>query len=806
LVNAEPLYYQGSAMDDLLEEFISETRETLDLLSLQLVQWERDPDDRALVDSAFRFVHTVKGSCGFLDLPRLFRLSHAAEELLSVAREGRVVATADLVTAVLNVIDKIAEITVALESGASVHDNDEQLIAALMALLPEESAVKNVDLSASLPAAEPETKGIYTEQKNRSVRVSLNLLDTLMDGVSDMVLARNELSRQMRKYETNADLEFAFIKLSTSVAEIRDSIGHMRMQPIERLFSSLPRLMRDICHELGKDIDLKISGSDVDVDRGMVEALRDPLAHILRNAADHGIESAFERIAAGKPVAGRVSINARQSGNQILIEVSDDGRGINLDKLRHKAISAGVVDDEAWTKMPVSERLATIFLPGISTATSVSAISGRGVGMDVVRTNLQSVGGTIELDNMPGAGLCMTMRLPLTLSIISGLSVRAGDQVFGVARSSVVEIMSVSNSNVAIETVAGKQIANVRGRRLPYGKLEDILEIPLVHSGDSRILIIINPAVGSQFALEVAAVLDNEDLVIKPGAHLVMASGIYSGTSLPDSGRPMLLLDASGLAAEIGAAENSDAFFLNDPASELESDKKDGAASALMFLAMDGMKRALRLTAIDRLEDVSVASIQHVGGKLRAFVNSELIEVFDLIEVPNAGTIQMLKLTDGESCKYLAVKQVLDVFSLPTKIVQSANPKEHEGIINVDGEPAELLNIFQFFEMSDIGAATGPERPLCFVECGPHDHWERNILEPLLTASGYRVSFDETDRLDAQIIIGRDDSQAAANADDNRLLRLRQQSFAANEHLPSIYRYDRVGLISAIETKLSGAR
>ncbi len=794
-------------MDDLLEEFISETRDTLELLSLQLVQWERAPGDRALIDSAFRFVHTVKGSCGFLDLPRLFRLSHAAEDLLSVARDGLVVATPDLVTAVLNVIDKIAEITVALESGASVQDNDEQLIAALMALLPEESAAQKPDLSTSLFATGTESKGIYTEQKNRSVRVSLNLLDTLMDGVSDMVLARNELSRQMRKNETTADLAHAFEKLSSSVAEIRDSIGHMRMQPIDRLFSSLPRLMRDICHELGKDIDLKISGSDVDVDRGMVEALRDPLAHILRNAADHGIESVFERIAAGKPAVGRVSINARQSGNQILIEISDDGRGISIDKLKHKAISTGVVDDAVWAKMPINERLATIFLPGISTATGVSAISGRGVGMDVVRTNLQSVGGTIDLDNVPDVGLTITLRLPLTLSIISGLSVRAGDQIFGVARSSVAEILAVSNSNVAIETVAGKQIANVRGQPLPYGRIEDILEIPMDQADDNRILIIINPAVGSQFALEVAAVLDNEDLVIKPGAHLVMASGLYSGTSLPDSGCPMLLLDASGLAAEIGAAENSDSFFQNDAARELETDKReDAGASAIMFLAMDGMKRAIRLTAIDRLEDVSVASIKLVGGKLRTFVNSELIEVFDLIEVPSAGTIQMLKLTDGEICKYLAVKQVLDVFSLPAEIVQSANPKQHEGIFTVDGEPVELLNIFQFFEMGDVGVNIGAGRPLCFIECSPHDQWERNILEPLLTASGYRVSFDETDRFSAQIIIGRDDNESAADTADNRLLRLRQQNFVSNEHLPSIYRYDRVGLISAIETKLSGAR
>jgi two-component system chemotaxis sensor kinase CheA len=456
--------------------------------------------------------------------------------------------------------------------------------------------------------------------------------------------------------------------------------------------------------------------------------------------------------------------------------------------------------------MPVSERLATIFLPGISTANTVSAISGRGVGMDVVRTNLQTVGGTIDLDNVPGAGLTMTMRLPLTLSIISALSVRAGDQIFGVARSSVAEILSVSNSNVTIETFAGQQIANVRGRRLPYGKIEDVLQIPSDQSGDGRILIIINPAVGSQFALEVAAVLDNEELVIKPGAPLVMASGLYSGTSLPDSGRPMLLLDASGLAAEIGTEETSATLYQNDATDALALGKNDGLDSAIMFTAMDGMRRAIRLSAVDRLEDVPAAKIKFVGGKMRVVVDSALTEIFDLADVPNTDSVQMLRLTDGEICKYLAVNQVLDIFSLPAEIVHSANPAKHEGIIKVDGEPVELLNIFQFFEMTEIGEINRSERPLCFVECGPQDQWERRILEPLLTASGYVVSFNEVDRISAQIIIGRDDDGSAAVADDARLLRLRQQSFTSNEHLPSIYRYDRVGLISAIETKLSGTR
>jgi two-component system chemotaxis sensor kinase CheA len=426
--------------------------------------------------------------------------------------------------------------------------------------------------------------------------------------------------------------------------------------------------------------------------------------------------------------------------------------------------------------------------------------------MDVVRTNLQTVGGTIDLDNVPGAGLTITMRLPLTLSIISALSVRAGDQIFGVARSSVAEILSVSNANVTIETFAGQQIANVRGRRLPYGKIEDVLQIPLDQSSDDRILIIINPAVGSQFALEVAAVLDNEELVIKPGAPLVMASELYSGTSLPDSGRPMLLLDASGLAAEIGAEETAASPHQIDAADALALGENDSLASAIMFTAMDGMRRAIRLSAIDRLEDVPAASIKFVGGKMRVIADAEMTEIFDLADVPTTASVPMLRLTDGEICKYLAVNQVLDIFSLPAEIVHSANPAKHEGIIKVDGEPVELLNIYQFFEMTEIGEINRSERPLCFVECRPQDQWERRILEPLLTASGYVVSFNEADRISAQIIIGRDDNESAAVADDARLLRLRPQSFISNEHLPSIYRYDRVALISAIETKLSGAR
>ncbi len=791
-------------MDDLLEEFIAETRETLEILASQLVQWEQTPQDRALLDSVFRFVHTVKGSCGFLDLPRLLRLSHAAEDLLSGARDGNVSASPGLVTAVLMVIDRISALTEALETGQAVYDNDEELVDAMLDFLPVKGEDAGSGQAQSDPLLDLDLDDLGPRAKSRTVRVSLNLLDKLMSGVSDMVLARNEVSRQLRKAGSNSELEHSFSRLSASVAEMRDAVGMMRMQNIDRLFSSLPRMLRDITIELGKEIELRIDGSEVEVDREMVEALRDPLTHILRNAADHGIEPAEERRAVGKDPVGQIRIVARQSGNQILIEVIDDGRGINVEKLGARAIAAKILTAGEWQKMSEKAQLRTIFTPGLSTADKVSAISGRGVGMDVVRTNLQAIGGTIDLENFEGHGLKMTLRLPLTLSIIAGLSVRAGDQIFGISRSSVVEIISASNANVKVEDLGGASVVSIRGERYPYATLESILEIDATSrpSEISRTLIIIRPALGATFVLDVASVIDNEELVVKPGAPLVMSTGLYAGTSLPDNGRPMLLLDASGLATAVGVD-------LNDRDNEHESASsaeviKTNNPSALLFIASDGHKRAIRLSAIDRMEDVDASQIKFVGGKMRASTGGTLTDIFELENVPESGMVKLLRLTDGDISKYLAVEDVLDIFTIDGKIVPSAHPELHEGVIDAFGEAVELLNVFQYFEAGlDQGHSSGA-KPLCFIESVGGSNWEQKILAPLLSASGYEVSFDEADRIKAAIVLRREDGVADEASIDTRVLRLRDTGHSNRDTGPSIYRYDRVGLISAIEAKLAG--
>ena len=791
-------------MDELLDEFIAETRETLEVLAGQLVQWEKTPQDRALIDSVFRFVHTVKGSCGFLDLPRLLRLSHAAEDVLSCARDGLIVASPALVTAILGVVDRIAALTEALESGRAVYDDDGDLIDAMHGFLPSLTAhvapSETVDDGAIAGLDDDAAGG---RSKARTVRVSLSLLDRLMNGVSDMVLARNEVSRQLRKSQAGAEVDHAFARLSASVAEMRDTVGLMRMQNIDRLFSSLPRLLRDITIELGKEVELRIDGSEVEVDREMVEALRDPLTHILRNAVDHGIEHADERIAAGKDPVGYIRIVARQSGNQILIEIIDDGRGINLEKLGIRAVSAKIVSAADWQKMSEKAQLNTIFIPGLSTADTVTAISGRGVGMDVVKSNLQAIGGTVDLENYEGLGLKMTLRLPLTLSIIAGLTIKAGNQFFGISRNSIVEILSMTNKNVSIEEFGGAQIAHIRGERYPYAKLEKLLGIDETTDGltTGRTLVVIRPAIGTTYVLDVENVIDTEELVVKPGAPIIMETGLYAGTTLPDNGRPMLLLDASGLGAAIGIEQTENATNTSHDQPVVKAAKRP---SALLFVATDGTSRAVRLNVVDRIEDLDATQIEFVGGKMRAKVGEALFDVCELVDVPADGLVKALRLTDGVCTKYLAVEDVLDIFTLDEEIYPSAHPEKCEGVVSALGKTIELINIFQYFEIEGTTTRDASARPLCYIGSDGDTEWEKRILAPLLTASGYMVSFDAEDREQAAVVLSRSNDAEPAHHDDARLLLLRDTVHVKPDARSSIYRYDRIGLLSAIEAKLAG--
>src|SRR5438309_1765989 len=406
-------------MDDLIADFVAECREMLEALGGEIVAWEASPDDRARLDSIFRFVHTVKGNCGFFDFPRLEALSHAAEDALADVRSGRRHADGALVSAVLAIIDRIGE---------------------------------GHGKASSAP---------------RTIRLSVELLDRVMSTVSDMVLARNELARRLRESSTEVSVDGAFERLSSIIAEMRDAITRTRMQRIENLFVALPRMVRDLSAELNKQVLIDIEGGDVELDREMIEMIRDPLTHIIRNAVDHGIEKPAERLKAGKREIGVLCVSARQSGNQILIDIHDDGRGIDGKKLVEKAIANGVIEKSDAAQLTQREQLALIFEAGLSTAREVTAISGRGVGMDVVRSNVERIGGVVEVDSKLGEGTRMTLRVPLTLTIIPALSVSIGAQHFAILRSAIEELVRANGESVTLEHIGVAGVATIRGRRLP---------------------------------------------------------------------------------------------------------------------------------------------------------------------------------------------------------------------------------------------------------------------------------------------------------------------------------------------------
>ena len=376
-------------MDDLLAEFIAETREMLEAMQGELVTWEADPTDRARLDTIFRFVHTVKGSSGFFDLPRIEKLGHAAEGALAQVRAGKRSPDDRLINGVLATIDRIVAMVDAIDAGEEFPaGGDEELIRAL-----EPDVGNSCDLDALVAAQQADDNKKNIVRPARSIRLPVPLLDRVMSGISDIVLVRNELARAIR--ETNVDpvVSATFERLSD---DAREDISRMRMQRLEHLFATLPRLVRDLSAELGKQVMIDIEGGQVELDRELIELLRDPLMHILRNSIDHGVETPAARLSAGKSELGLIHITARQTGNSIIISITDDGSGIDTEKLVNRAVAADIATAKTCTAMSEDERIGLIFQPGISTAEEVTSVSGRGVGMDVVRANIESLGGHIR--------------------------------------------------------------------------------------------------------------------------------------------------------------------------------------------------------------------------------------------------------------------------------------------------------------------------------------------------------------------------------------------------------------------------
>ena len=688
-------------MDDLLAEFIAESRDMLEALSGEIVAWEADPADRARLDAIFRFVHTVKGNCGFFDFPRLEALSHAAEDALADVRAGRRQPDPSLVSSVLAIIDRIAEIVAAIGDGREQPDTDDApLIAAL-----DGSAEESPAAPASPAASQAKKRQSATP---RTIRLPVELLDRVMSGVSDMAVARNDLARRFAQQEGETGLEAPFNRLSAILADLREAITRIRMQRIETLFSGFPRMVRDLSHELGKQVMIEIESGDVEIDREMIEVVRDPLVHLIRNAVDHGIETPAERQAAGKREIGLLQISARQTGSEIRIGIVDDGKGIDGDKLVEKAIAAGILTAEAAKLLNARERNALICEAGLSTAKEVTAVSGRGVGMDVVRANIEKIGGSLMIDSTPGSGTRMMLNVPLTLSIVPSLTIGVERQTFAIPRSYVEEIVRASGEEMDSTQIGGRQFITVRGQRVACIGLDEVLGLESSCPPEARLYVLIRLVGGDLFGLAVDTIHNHEELVVKPIAPVLMACGFYVGTTQLDDGSPVPMLDVSGVARWAGMIREVKDRSLRKERRHERADERV-LVPALLFRGFDGEERAVEMDSVRRIEKLPTEALRTAAdGSAQIVIDGRIVPLVGLGGIkPEGEEINLFRVGDDAGELAYAYADIVDLCEFdPTEVVIAAGHGSQR-LALIGGRPVELFDATTL--LADPAAYSGAE-------------------------------------------------------------------------------------------------
>jgi two-component system, chemotaxis family, sensor kinase CheA len=726
-------------MDELLVDFLTETAENIGVVDNEIVRWEQNPNDRAVLDNIFRLVHTIKGTCGFLNLPRLEALAHAAETVLGRVRDGKLAVSTAVVTEVLAALDAIKAILRVLEaSGKESEGDDGELIGRL-------DRVASGDLAVSPPGGGSVADVDGGARAPQSIRVSVDLLEQLMTTVSELVLTRNQLLQIARRFGEGDAYAVSLQRLSQCVSELQDGVMRTRMQPISNAWGALPRMVRNLALELGKKIELEMTGGETELDRQLLELIKDPLAHMTRNAADHGIEDPKARAAAGKREAGRIRLNAYQEGGHIVIELSDDGRGLNTERLKAKAVDAGLLREREAAEMSPQQAAKLMFHPGLSTAETVTSVSGRGVGMDVVKANVEKIGGTIEVDSTPGRGTRFMLRVPLTLAIIPALIVAAGGERFAVPQIAVRELVGAgSEGEDRIERVHDASVLRLRDRLLPVVSLAALLGLP--ESDAEERFVVVAQAGSFSFGIVVDDVFDTEEIVVKPVAPIISSVPVYSGNAILGDGRVIMILDVNGVAA-LGAGSVDRAQPRAESEAAADADPAGDRDSMLVFRAGSPHPKAVPLSLVARLEEIDVAAIEWSEDRPVVQYRGD---VMPILSVDGAGTLKprgrqpMLVFNDGGRCVALAVDEVIDIVEDSIDIRLSGEVGGRLGTAVIGGRVTEILDVGHYLTaglrpvIRPIATADIAQRAAILVV--DDSAFFRNMLRPLLDAAGYDVT------------------------------------------------------------------
>ena len=875
-------------MDDLIQDFVTETREGIETLDGQLVRFEQNPDDPQILGEIFRLIHTIKGTCGFIGLLRLQTVAHSAETVLGGFRDGSVAVTPQAVSAVLETVDLIRTLLDGLAvDGVEISGDDSALIGRLeaashvveptatvehapVAAAPQtvsapllarvggeatldaasETAIRrlagtpsgpslaqadpdrlqaalreglcaaargfgdadNLTMALSQALATPPSRPLIVAmldqvkialaeldvqpadaaelavlvtpvettlaqapvvqlppdelkpvaapakavseadpQGAQTIRVSVDALEQIMTVVSELVLIRNQLL-QLLRLDPESAFSAPLYRLNQVTSELQEGVMTTRMQPINGAWSKLPRLVRDLANDLGKKIELTTEGQDTELDRQVLELIKDPLTHMVRNSADHGIETVAERRAAGKPDAGRISLSARHEGGAIVIEMSDDGRGIPAARVRAKAISTGVITAQQGEAMSDAEARQLIFLPGFSTAGQVTAVSGRGVGMDVVRTNIEKIGGAIELDSVEGAGTRFTIHIPLTLTIISALIVESGGERFAMPQSSVVELVSTSDaSEHKVEYIDGAAVLRLRDRLLPLVSLQTQLGLP-AEGGNGETCIVVARVGAFSFGVIVDRVFDTEEIVVKPVSNVLRHLKLYCGATILGDGSVIMILDFKGLSPGVGASKAIGA--LEDASGAQELRVRRESAAILLFRSGENQLKAVPVAAVARIEEIQLVQIEFVDGRSLIQYRGQLLPVVGADSAPllpgsREGPRPLLVFSRGERSAGLLVEEIVDIVESTLVTELRPNGAGSLGSLIIGDRATDLIDVDYCWRQA-TGEDTQPEAPsvqvapvqmetkrLLLVDQSP---FSQVILRPLLAQAGYSVT------------------------------------------------------------------
>ncbi len=739
-----------SDMDEIVKEFLVESTEGLDTLDRNLVALEKRPGDKELMGGIFRAIHTIKGTSGFLGFGRLESVTHVGESLLSDLRDGRKALTPEITSALLQLVDAVRAILGSIEStGIDGHEDFAALVDLLTRLQkgesvagkaegagkpkPEEKSAKAVKAEAPAVTAEsvpspvaavpvpvpavsategPEAKGSQATDSN--IRVDVSLLDKLMNLVGELVLARNQI---LQYTATQEDSGFVATtqRLNLITTELQEGVMKTRMQPIGNVWAKFPRVVRDLALACKKQVRIEMEGKETELDKTIIEAIKDPLTHIVRNSVDHGMELPGDRVARGKPAEGRLLLRAYHEGGQVNIEISDDGGGVDVARVKAKAIQKGLITAEQATRMAEREIVNLIFAPGFSTAEQVSNISGRGVGMDVVKTNTEKIGGTVDVSSLPGQGTTLKIKIPLTLAIIPALIVTTGGDRFAIPQVSLLELVRLEGDEAGpgIEMVCGSPVYRLRGQLLPLVHLADALGLRSGGGGvpsasGEAVNIVVLQADEHSFGLVVDEINDTEEIVVKPLGRQLKGISAFAGATIMGDGRVALILDVLGIAQKSAVVSEARVRGQTE-AAELTRLPSDDKQMLLLFRLGEGRRMAIPLSLVARLEEFPRSAIERAGNHQVVQYRDRLLPLLRLTEllgesggdVEERDPLPVVVYAHAGRDVGLVVEHILDIVEEHLTVHRRQRPGAVYGTAVIQQQVTDLLDVRALIEGMD---------------------------------------------------------------------------------------------------------